>query len=176
MATLRNKRELAAFARDSQERTPRNSQSQNSTITRVNEEYITKKSEEIEGRLRKKLSQEFSRQKTGFLVLSSRSTISSESTSPVKFRNRSGNNPEHELRRQGTNRGSLPELSSSWSGCLRLPNRSAYGLITWGDILQQHIPWSKRKRWDSREYSWRGRWIFGSKNTFWPAITHSSQL
>ena len=60
MATLRNKRKLAAVTAEIQEENPRNGQSRNSSVPRVNEEYITQGSEEIEGRVTKKLSQEFS--------------------------------------------------------------------------------------------------------------------
>ena len=40
---------------------PRNGQSRNTSVPRINEEYITQVSEEIEGRITKKLSQEFNR-------------------------------------------------------------------------------------------------------------------
>ena len=61
MATLRNKRKLAAVTRGTQEENPRNGQSRNTSVPRINEEYITRVSEEIEGRITKKLSQEFNR-------------------------------------------------------------------------------------------------------------------
>ena len=61
MATLRNKRKLAAVTRETQEENPRTGQSRNTSVPRINEEYITQVSEEIEGRVSKKLSQEFSR-------------------------------------------------------------------------------------------------------------------
>ena len=61
MATLRNKRKLAAVTRKTQEENPRNGQSRNTSVPRINEEYITQVSEEIEGRITKKLSQEFNR-------------------------------------------------------------------------------------------------------------------
>ena len=60
MATLRNKRKLAAVTRETQEENPRNGQSRNTSVPRINEEYITQVSEEIEGRVTKKLFQEFS--------------------------------------------------------------------------------------------------------------------
>ena len=40
---------------------PRNGQSRNTSVPRINEEYITQVSEEIEGRITKNLSQEFNR-------------------------------------------------------------------------------------------------------------------
>ena len=61
MATLRNKRKLAAVTRETQEEHPRNGQSRNTSVPRINEEYTTQVFEEIEGRVSKKLSQEFSR-------------------------------------------------------------------------------------------------------------------
>ena len=67
MPTLRNKRELAAVTRETQEEHPRNGQSQNTSVPRINEEYITQVSEEIEGRFSKKLSQEFSRTESRIL-------------------------------------------------------------------------------------------------------------
>ena len=58
MATLRKKRKLAAVSRETQENS-RNNQSQNAFNPRMAEEYITQVSLEIEGRVTKKLSQEF---------------------------------------------------------------------------------------------------------------------
>ena len=60
MATLRNKRKLAAVTREAQQEHPRNGKSRNTSVPRINEECITQVSEEIEGRVTKKLSQEFS--------------------------------------------------------------------------------------------------------------------
>ena len=67
MATLRNKRKLAAVTRETQEEHPRNGQSRNASVPRINEEYITQVCEEIEGRVSKKLSQEFSRTESRIL-------------------------------------------------------------------------------------------------------------
>ena len=67
MATLRNKRKLAAVTRETQEENPRNSQSRNTSVPRINEENITQVSEEIEGRVTRKLSQEFSRTESRIL-------------------------------------------------------------------------------------------------------------
>ena len=61
MATLRNKRKLGAVTRETQEENPRKGQSRNTSVPRINEKYITPVSEQIEGRVTKKLSQEFSR-------------------------------------------------------------------------------------------------------------------
>ena len=67
MATLRNKRKLAAVTRETQEEHPRNGQSRNTSVPRINEEYITQVSEEIGSRATEKLSQEFSRAESRIL-------------------------------------------------------------------------------------------------------------
>ena len=67
MATLRNKRKLAAVTRETQEEHPRNGQSRNTSVPRINEEYITQVSEEIEGTVTEKMSQEFSRTESRIL-------------------------------------------------------------------------------------------------------------
>ena len=64
MATLRNK--LAAVSRETQEIT-RNRQSQNKFFPGITEEYFTQVSESTEGRVFKKLSQEFSRTESRIL-------------------------------------------------------------------------------------------------------------
>ena len=60
MATLRYKWKLAAVSKERQE-LPRNSQSQNTSVPWVTEEYITQVFEKIESRVTKRLSQELSR-------------------------------------------------------------------------------------------------------------------
>ena len=59
MAT-RNKKKLAALNRENCEEQPRSNLAQNSKVPRSQEDYITQVSQEIEGRVTKKLSQEFS--------------------------------------------------------------------------------------------------------------------
>ena len=95
MATLRNKRKLAAVTRETQEEHPRNCQSRNTSVSRINEEYITQISEEIEGRVTKKLSQEFSRTESRILgalskldeFLSNQQIQTHSRTVPWPFRN-----------------------------------------------------------------------------------------
>ena len=60
MATLRNKRKLAGLNKEICEELPRRYSAQNSNVPRSQEDYITQVSEEIEGRVTKNLSQEFS--------------------------------------------------------------------------------------------------------------------
>ena len=104
MTTLRNKRKLAAVTRETQEENPRNGQSRNTSVPRINEEYITQVSEEIEGRITKKLSQEFNRIESRIsdalsnldeFLLNQQITTHSE-TVPGTFRNTNAEN-------QGTN-------------------------------------------------------------------------
>ena len=104
MATLRNKRKLAAVTRETQEENPRNGQSRNTSVPRINEEYITQVSVEIEGRVSKKLSQEFSRTESRILsalteldeFLSNQQIHTLFETVPGTFRNTNVEN-------QGTN-------------------------------------------------------------------------
>ena len=60
MAT-RNKKKLAASNKKNCDEHPRSNLAQNLIVPRSQEDYITQVSEEIEGRVTKKLSQEFSR-------------------------------------------------------------------------------------------------------------------
>ena len=104
MATLRNRRKLAAVTRETQEENPRNGQSRNTSVPRINEEFITQVSEEIEGRVSKKLSQEFSRTDSRILgalsksdeFLSNQQIHTHFETVPGTFRNTNVEN-------QGTN-------------------------------------------------------------------------
>ena len=66
MATLRNRRKLAAVSRETPENT-RNSQSQSTLDPEMAQEYISQVSEKIGGRVTKKLSKEFSRTESRFL-------------------------------------------------------------------------------------------------------------
>ena len=58
---------MAAVTRETQEENPRNGQSRNTSVPRIDEEYITQLSEQIESRVTKKLSQEFSRTESRIL-------------------------------------------------------------------------------------------------------------
>ena len=62
-----NKRKLAVLNKENCEEHPRSNLAQNSTASRSQEDYITQLSEVIEGRVTKKLSQEFSRTKNRIL-------------------------------------------------------------------------------------------------------------
>ena len=66
MATLRNKRKLAAVSKETPENA-RNSQSENTLDPEMAQRCYSKVSEEIEGRVNRKLSTEFSRTQTRIL-------------------------------------------------------------------------------------------------------------
>ena len=104
MAKLRNKQKLAAVTRKTQEENPRNGQSRNTSVPRINEEYITQVFEQIEGEVSKKLSQELSRTESRILgaltksdkFLSNQQIHTHFETVPGTFRNTNVEN-------QGTN-------------------------------------------------------------------------
>ena len=72
MATLRNKRKLAALNNEKCEEHPRSNLAQNSNVPGSQEDYITQVYEEIEGEATRKLSQVFSRTENRILVALSR--------------------------------------------------------------------------------------------------------
>ena len=131
MATLRNKRKLAAVLRETQEEHPRNGQSRNTSVARINEEFIAQVSEEIEGRVTKKLSQEYSRTESHILgalskldeFLLNQQIRTHSGTVPETFRNTNVDNqgtieddsqsdphPEAGLFRSQTTQNSGPEV------------------------------------------------------------------
>ena len=61
MATLRNKQKLAAFNKENCAKQARSNLAQITNVPRSQDDYITQVSEEVEDRVTKKLSQEFSR-------------------------------------------------------------------------------------------------------------------
>ena len=67
MATLRNKRKLAAVSRETPEGS-RSSRRQNVLDPELTQDYISQVSEEIEGRVTKKLSKEFNKTESRILV------------------------------------------------------------------------------------------------------------
>ena len=71
MATLRNKRKLAAVSRETPENT-RSGRTQSILDPELTQDYISQVSEEIEGRVTKKLSKEFSKTESRILGALSR--------------------------------------------------------------------------------------------------------
>ena len=91
MAT-RNKRKLAALNKENCEEHPRSHVAQNSNVPRSQEDYISQVTEEIEGRVTKKLSQEFSR--TEKRILGALARLDDFLMNPL-LEGHSGNVPEH---------------------------------------------------------------------------------
>ena len=141
MATLRNKRKLAAVTRKTQEEHPRNGQSRNTSVPRINEEFIAQVSEEIEGRV-KKLSQKYSRTESRILgalskldeFLLNQQIRTHSGTVPETFRNTNVDNqgtneddsqsdphPEAGLFRSQTTQNSGPEVGPYITLFRRLP-------------------------------------------------------
>ena len=110
MATLRNKKKLAALNRENFEEHPRSNSAQNSTVPRSPEDYITQVSEEIEGRITKKLSQEFSR--TENRILGALARLDDCLMNPL-IQGRSGNAPEMSWNAFSTGQGTNEDDSQS---------------------------------------------------------------
>ena len=72
MATLKNKKKLAALNKENCEEHPGSKLAQNSIVPRSQGDYIAQFPEEIEGRATKKLSQEFTRTENRILGALSR--------------------------------------------------------------------------------------------------------
>ena len=89
MATLRNKRKLAAVSRETPEGS-RSSRGETVLDPELTQDYISQVSEEIEGRVTKKLSKEFSKTESRILGALSK-LVPSELTSSDMFRSCSRN-------------------------------------------------------------------------------------
>ena len=154
MATLRNKRKLAAVTRETQEEHPRNGQSRNTSVPRINKEYITQVSKEIEGSVTKKLFQEFSRTESRILGALSKfdefllnlQIRTHSGTVPGTFRNTNVEN-------QGTNEGDSQSDPHPEAGLFRSQTTQNYGpevardghtrLSNWHNLkTKQWPPWT----------------------------------
>ena len=109
MAT-RNKRKLAALNKENCEEHPRSNLAQNSAAPRSQEDYITQVSEEIEGRVTKKLSQEFSR--TENRILGALARLDDFLMNPL-LQGHSGNTPETSRNVFSVNQGTSEDDSQS---------------------------------------------------------------
>ena len=138
MATLRNRRKLAVVSRETQEQSW-NSQSHNTYVPGIKEQFITQDFEEIEGRVSQKLSQDLSR--TDFRIVEAFSQLDESLLSPLVrtlSRTLSGNFCNLMLNTR-TTWGLVPERSPSWSGvlCLSGPNETSHVLTG----VQEEIPY-----------------------------------
>ena len=109
MAT-RNKRKLAALNKKNCEGHPRSNLGQNSNVPRSQEDYITQVSEEIERRVTKKLSQEFS--KTKNRILGALARLDHFLMNPL-LQGHSGTTPETSRNVFGINQGTNEDDSQS---------------------------------------------------------------
>ena len=111
MATLRSKRKLAALNKEKCEEHPRSNFAQNSIVFRSQEDYITQVFDEIEGRVRMKLSQEFSR--TESRILGALSRLDDFLLNPL-IQGHSETTPQMSRNTQGTNQGTNEDDSQSY--------------------------------------------------------------
>ena len=110
MATLRNKRKLAALNKENCEQLPRRYLAQNSNVPRSQEDYTTQVSEEFEGRVTKKLSQDFSR--TENRILGALARLDDFLMNPL-IQGHSGTAPETSRNAFSTNQGTNEDDSKS---------------------------------------------------------------
>ena len=108
--TTRNKRKLAALNKENCEEHPRSNLAQNSSAPRSQEDYITQVSEEIEGRVRKRLSKEFSR--TENRILGALARLDDFLMNPL-LPGGSGTTPEPTRNASGINQGTNEDDSQN---------------------------------------------------------------
>ena len=138
MATLRNKRKLAAVSRETPEST-RSGKAPSVLDPELTQEYISQVSEEIEGRVTKKLSKEFSR--TESRILGALSKLDEFLLNPqVRTCSvvASGTSRSNNLENQGTNEdrpsddpGPEVEFASPISGAETNPHTNLFLHLTW---------------------------------------------
>ena len=109
MAT-RNKKKLAALNKENYEEPPRSNLAQNSNVPRSQEDYITQVSDEIEERVAKRLSQEFSR--TENRILGALARLTDFLMNPL-LQGHSGTTPETSRNALSTSQGTNEDDSQS---------------------------------------------------------------
>ena len=112
MATLRNRRKLAALNKENSEEHARSKLAKNSNVPRSQEDYTTQVSAEIEGRVTKKLSQEFSR--TENRILGALARFDDFHINQI-IRGHSGTTPETSQKLFSTSQGTKEGVSQSYS-------------------------------------------------------------
>ena len=108
--TIRNKKKLAALNRENCEENSRRNVAQNSGAPRSQEDYITQVSEEIEGRVTKRLSKEFSR--TEDRILGALARLDNFLMNPL-LPGRSGTTPEPTRNTSHNNQGTNEDGSQN---------------------------------------------------------------
>ena len=110
MAILRNKEKYAALNKQNCKEHPRSNLAQISNVPRSQEDYITQVSQEIEGRVTKKLSQEFSR--TENCILGALSRLDDFLMNPL-IQGHSETTPATSWNAYGTKQGTIEDNSQS---------------------------------------------------------------
>ena len=110
MANLRIQQKIAALNKKKCEEHPQSNMAQNTNVPTSKEDYITQFSEEIEGRVMKKLSKEFSR--TESRILGALSHLNKFLLNPL-IQGHSGCAQEASRNTPGTNRGTNEDDSQS---------------------------------------------------------------
>ena len=110
MATLSNRRKFATLNKENCEKRPRSNMVQDTNIPRSQEDYISQVSEEIGGRVTKKLSTELSRTESRILGVFSR--LNEFSLNPL-IQGHSGSAPETSRKALATNQGTNEYNSQS---------------------------------------------------------------
>ena len=108
MASLRKKRELAPIIKENHQELPGNNQAGNTISPRIHEDYIIQVSEQIEGRVIEKLSQELS--EMGSRILGTLSRVD-EILETSQARTHSGPVPETSLIFSIENQGTIEDSS-----------------------------------------------------------------
>ena len=116
MGTPKNRIKLADINRDNAVDHPRKNQARDTIIPRNQEYYITQVSEEIEGRVTRKLSQEFSRTKSCLLgCLSKLDEFLLNTHGPVPETSRSSNGENQQTNEDRSQNDPHPEVGVSLS-------------------------------------------------------------
>ena len=147
MAT-RNKRQLATLNKENCEEHPRSNMAQNSNVPRSQEDYITQVSDEIEGRVTKKLSQGISRTKNR--ILGALARPDNCLMNPV-LQGHSGTTPETSWNmfsiNQGTNEDDFQSKPHPEAGLLISGRQDCHDMATGlqREFTHAHDNWCKRR-------------------------------
>ena len=171
--TTRNKRKLAALNKEDCEEHPRSNLPQNSSAPRSQEDYITQVSEEIEGRVTKRLSKEFSRTENRILgalarlddFLMNPLLPGGSGTTPEPTRNASSINqgtneddsqndphPEASLFHVRGNKTLAQKVTMTW--WQELTNRHATAMTWWQELQNATTWWEQFRKRVSGTMTW----------------------
>ena len=142
MATQRNKRKLAALNKENCEEHPRSNLAQNTNVPR-SQDFISQVSEEIKGKVTKKLSKVLSKTESRFLGALSQFD---EFLLNPRIRGHSGDISERTWHKPRNKWGRLPDWSSSWS-------------VSQSDYVKLWPRWRLRQPLSrTQKFDWSGQW------------------